>query len=434
MRKRSPRFTKSKPTAIRAGMDLFKRAELTRDVRRFALEIGIGNIKHPTQAELIQASQDIHSIFGGVFPYEATVGDDDVRKAAFTLLELNGCPTEGWYWQSTDGGTGAMEQLAKMINIGKSMVGFAPMYPNYYNVLSDFGVRMVTIEANRNEDGTYNLPDPDTIRKRIREEDADAVLVITPNNPVGYTLPQDALDTVAQICVEEDRYYVEDMAYLGFDHKGNSTPSIMHSHVNVPGIQGMRVVVFSFSKAMHLCGARAGGFMTDNEEIHIESTNNASAYLGPNTFGQKLVGTLARVEPGSIAAFRAEQNARYGRVMNTVVDGTRSKALEVGYELDVSEPVGPPYSLVELGKIDAFRSGVATPMKLMKYMAENVSVTIDGKAYTVIPAPGEAFGAPTAVRIAHVLPEKLMHLVPEVFVGGLHQYMQKEVRSRVANL
>lgn len=146
-------------------------------------------------------------------------------------------------------GNGSNEVMLHLLQAfggpGRTAVSFAPtysMYPEYAR-----GTHTVWVEGHRAEDFTL---DPAHVREVIEKHRPSVVLLPSPNNPTGTTLPHALVEELCSLL--PDGIVVVDEAYAEFRRSG--TPSALEL------LQRRRnlVVTRTMSKAFALAGARLG--------------------------------------------------------------------------------------------------------------------------------------------------------------------------------
>ncbi len=177
----------------------------------------------------------------------------ELRVGLAAYLNISGGPgTE--YGISADqiwAANGSNEIMLQLLQAfggpGRTAVSFAPTYSMYPEYARDAMTGWVA--GRRHEDFSFDL---DHAAALISEHRPSVVLLPSPNNPTGTTLPHDVVGTLADLVSDIDGVLVIDEAYAEFRRKG--TPSaleLLDEHRNL-------VVTRTMSKAFALAGARLG--------------------------------------------------------------------------------------------------------------------------------------------------------------------------------
>ena len=138
---------------------------------------------------------------------------------------------------------------------GRSVLSFAPtysMYPEYAR-----GTATRWIAGRRTDDFAIDV---DAARRLVAEERPAVVLLASPNNPTGGSVP---LQDVAALCEATDGVVVVDEAYAEFRRAG--TPSALTLLPEYPRL----AVTRTLSKAFALAGGRVGYVAADPQLIDV---------------------------------------------------------------------------------------------------------------------------------------------------------------------
>ncbi|MDO5676593.1 MAG: histidinol-phosphate transaminase [Propionibacteriaceae bacterium] len=125
---------------------------------------------------------------------------------------------------------------------GRKVLTFTPTYSMYPEYARNTCTEFVTVH--RHDD--YSL-DAELILGAIAEHQPTVVLITTPNNPTGTTVPLEVID---EVCAGTDAIVVADEAYQEF----SSRPSALELLAKHPRL----VVSRTMSKAFALAGGRLG--------------------------------------------------------------------------------------------------------------------------------------------------------------------------------
>ena len=127
---------------------------------------------------------------------------------------------------------------------GRSMLTFTPTYSMYPEYARNTHTNYVT----RPRNASWGLT-TDEILSAIEEVKPDVVLLTTPNNPTGTTIPVAVID---EVCAGTDTIVVVDEAYPEFtDAPEDSSIALLPKY-------GRLIVVRTLSKAFALAGGRLG--------------------------------------------------------------------------------------------------------------------------------------------------------------------------------
>ncbi len=427
----SAHFASRAPSVIRmAQIEFAARTDGTQ-----ALNAAIGNVSlpmHPAMQERLRALGAAGSPFaGGVVGYTATVGLAETNAAFRNVIAASGFPTDGLFFQITDGGSQAME----LVIVGccgpagsreRPLLLIDAAYTNYKAFAERLGRRTVSITRRLADDGRFSLPAPDEIARVMAAEKPGAVVVIPYDNPTGHLYDRDSLLALARQCVEHDAWLVSDEAYRELYYREGPPVSVWGlTDEEVPGLAGRRIGIDTTSKVWNACGLRIGALVTDSAQFHQRAVAENTASLCPNAIGQHIFGAMAHVPHAELRAWFARQRAYYGAMLTDFTGRTR----ELIPGAVVSSPDASIYSVVDLRAVTPPDfDGVA----FVRWCARTGRREVAGRSLTLLTAPMAGFysvpaGSPnpgrTQLRLAYVLTPEQMKLAPELLAGLLQDYL-----------
>ena len=157
---------------------------------------------------------------------------------------------------------------------------------------------------------------------------------------------------------------------------------------------------------------RIGGIITDNHEFHLKSISEYTANLCANNIGQYIFGALAYESKSQIRKWYSKQNSYYKELFKKMNEGLKKRLPGI----IISEPEASIYCILDFKRIadKTFDSD-----DFVNFCAEEGSVQINGKIYTVLLAPMKGFYADsiigkTQVRLSFVEDPFLLSLTPEI--------------------
>jgi histidinol-phosphate aminotransferase len=151
---------------------------------------------------------------------------------------------ESRVWAANGSNEVMLQLLQAFGGPGRTALSFAPTYSMYPEYARDTSTGWLT--GRRAEDFSVELAHA---LDQVRQHRPSVVLLASPNNPTGTTLP---LDLVAALHDESDAIVVVDEAYAEFRRTGIASALTL-----LPG-HGRLVVVRTMSKAFAFAGARVG--------------------------------------------------------------------------------------------------------------------------------------------------------------------------------
>jgi len=160
----------------------------------------------------------------------------------------------------TVGGTGALFlSLLSAVDVGDEVLVPDPGYPPYISMIKMIGATPVYYSLKEN---SGFLPKADEIKDEISEK-TKAIIVNTPNNPMGIVYPKNVLKSIAKLASNHDLVIISDEVYerLTFD-------GIKHyTMLKFEDVADKLVVINSFSKTFAMTGWRIGFAVSKNAEL-----------------------------------------------------------------------------------------------------------------------------------------------------------------------
>ena len=217
------------------------------------------------------------------------------------------------------------------------------------------------------------------------------LILCSPSNPSGGVYPRAALEALAAVVAAHPRLLVlsdEIYEYIIY-------PPAQHvSFGSLPGMAPRTLTVNGFSKAYAMTGWRLGYLAAPPPFAAAAAAIQSQSTSGASSIAQHAgLAALQRLGPGGgepvaemVAAFRERRDYVCGRLR--ALPGVTLAATPAGafYALfDVSALVGPDAAATGFGPVPDVDA-------LCRYCVEAAGVAL---------VPGDAFGAPTAVRLSY---------------------------------
>ena len=258
--------------------------------------------------------------------------------------------------------------LNAVCNKGEEVIVIAPYFPEYHVFITNAGARCVEVMADPN---TFQI-DVEAVAAAINERTA-AVMIDSPNNPVGSVYSRQNLQALADVLRERSQalghpiYLISDEPYreLAYDVE---VPW-------VPDLYDRTIVCYSYSKSLSLPGERIGwvlvpGTNPEHDEL-IPAVAGAGRKMGfvcaPALFQRVLIECVD--VPTDIDA--------YVRNRKALTEGLAA----IGYEF--IEPQGAFYLWMRALEPDA------------NAFFERA------KGFELLPVPSDSFGCPGWVRVGY---------------------------------
>ena len=425
----SDHFAGLEPSAIRLAQ--IEHAKRTDGVS--AVNVAIGNVSLPMhsamQDRMFNLDAEDSPFKNGVVPYTPTIGTPEARKAIINILNASDCDTEGLYTQITGGGSAAMRlMLAGTCGLvdgeSKPLLVMDPTYTNYMEMAATLGIDIVATRRSLQDSGKFTQPNEIEIQNRIKIDKPGALLGIFADNPSGQAIPQEMVNRLGMICADNNVHMVSDEAYRGINHNGDSSSIWKIPTQDIPGIIGKRIGIESASKMFGACGLRIGALVTDSKGFHQKATNEYTAELCAGAVDQYIFAALAKLTRAQLHEWSGKNKSHYKKIMTQLTDGIR-ESLPGSI---VSSPDAAIYTVVDVRELvdDDFDA-----KKFVLYCAQEGKIRIGDEFKTLLVAPmagfynvseGEENPGKTQMRIAHVLSEEEMALVPELFAQLFKDY------------
>ncbi len=255
-----------------------------------------------------------------------------------------------------------------LVNAGDEVIVIAPYFPEYRVWIETSGAACIEVMADAS---TFQI-DTEAVRAAINEH-TKAVVINSPNNPVGSVYSRANLDALAEVLHEREEelgtriYLISDEPYREIVY-GIEVPW-------VPDVYDRTIVTYSYSKSLSLPGERIGWVLVppanpEHDEL-VLAVAGAGRKLGfvcaPAIFQRVLIDCVD--EPSDVEA--------YARNRKALTEGLGS----LGYEY--IEPDGAFYLWVKALEPDAG------------------AFFEQCKKLDLLPVPSDSFGCPGWVRIGY---------------------------------
>ncbi|PMP85499.1 MAG: pyridoxal phosphate-dependent aminotransferase [Thermodesulfobium narugense] len=431
-------FNSIAPSCIRKSSIVFSNRLKNTGEYVNAINVAIGNISLPTHPAMLKRLLFIEdeNLKKGIWRYTQTEGIDSVNQTFKKIIKSFLKPgIDPELFTLVDTGASHIMKLVilgacgKFAGVNKPLMMLDPVYTNYISISDELGRDIVAIDRELNSDGIFSDIDIDTIERVIKEKNPSAFLIIPYDNPSGTLMTQETINKFAKICIKHNIFFISDEAYRGLYYRDDIkfAPSIWNiSEDEVPGITSakIRISIESFSKLFNACGLRMGALVTDNQLFFEQARAANTTYLCPSSIDQYIASAINEETEKDIQGWVASLRFYYKRILSELYMGLKS----LMPELIVTRPEAAIYSMVDVRNV--VKPGFDANNFVM-YCASEGSVEINGVNYTLLVAPAEGFYknnnpyANTQMRIACVLSDMEMKLVPDLFVKLLKEYENK---------
>ncbi len=176
------------------------------------------------------------------FQYPASVGLRELREEVATR---RGVDIEQVIITNGAGEANHLAMAESLDRNGSEILLVDPVYPYYAGRVQMLDAEMDFVSVS--EDGQLN---PADVRTQISDDTA-AVVVNSPNNPLGVTYDADTIHELVSVAEDHDAMLISDEVYDHFDYSGRFESALAVDSPN-------RIVTNSFSKSMAITGFRVG--------------------------------------------------------------------------------------------------------------------------------------------------------------------------------
>lgn len=297
------------PSAIRElfAYGLARKAEIGAE-NVFDFSIGNPSVPAPalvgdTMRELLDADPvALHA-------YSPAAGLPEAREAvAASIAERYGVRATAAHVYLTAGAAAALAaSIAAVTEPGDEVVVIAPYFPEYRTWIEAAGCTIVEVPATV----PAFQPDIEALTAAIGPR-TSAVIINTPNNPVGAVYTRESLEALAAMLRAKEAelgrplYLISDEPYREIAY-GTEVPW-------VPSIYDRTIVCYSYSKALSLPGERIGWvYVSDSAEdgdavtVAVAGAGRALGYVCAPVLLQRVAARCVS-EPSDVAAY-AENRA-----------------------------------------------------------------------------------------------------------------------------
>lgn len=317
------------------------------------------------QAQLAQDPVKVHE-------YTPSPGDPTVREAiAAHIRNAFGIPATAGNVYVTSGASSCIAiTLAAITNPGDEVIAISPYFPEYKTWTENAGCTLVEVPA---EVPSFQ-PDMEALRAAITDK-TSAIIINTPNNPVGCVYARASLEALAALLTEKERELGRRIMLIADEPYREIVYGLEVPYV--PSIYEDTIVCYSFSKSLSLPGERIGyiyvsDLIPDAADIFtaICGAGRSLGYICAPVLLQRVVAQCLEV-PSDVEAY-----AENRRILCAGLD-------ELGYEY--VEPDGAFYLWVRALEDDA------------------VAFSERAKDFELLLVPSDSFGAKGWVRLSYCI-------------------------------
>lgn len=250
--------------------------------------------------------------------------------------------------------------MESILDPGDEVIIPSPHFPPYPDQVKLAGGVPVFVELLESEE--YQLK-VDRLESAITER-TKAIIVNTPNNPIGSCLSRDTLEKIGEVAKKHDLLIIADDIYTLYSYEAPFVPIS-----TLPGMSERTITIGSFSKDYAMTGWRIGYIKAESHFIEIiKAINENNVYSAPSISQRAAIHAIRMrkdIQPGLLEEFKKRSYYAWERL-------NRLKGVHV------MEPKGTFYLFPNIKGTGLSSAEVA------KRMLEEAHVAV---------VPGSAFGA-----------------------------------------
>ena len=330
----------SAPSAIRElfAYGMQRKAEIGQDK---VFDFSIGNPSVPAPDSVAEAIRDLSLVPPAqLHAYSAAQGLESTRAAiAQNLNDRFGTAYTADNLYLTMGAAACLSAcFTALIEPGDEIIVIAPYFPEY-RVWIEFAGGICTEVPARTDNFQIDL---DALEAAINEK-TKAVVINTPNNPVGTVYTRETLEGLARVLTNAEKKFGHDIYLISDEPYRELTYGVEVPWV--PGIYPNTLVCYSWSKSLSLPGDRIGYVLVPDEVNDARSVylavcgaGRSLGYICAPVFFQQVIERCVG-EPTNVEAYAVNRE-----ILTKALD-------ELGY--DYIEPDGAFYLWIKALEDDA---------------------------------------------------------------------------------
>ncbi|WP_214511989.1 pyridoxal phosphate-dependent aminotransferase [Pseudomonas brassicacearum] len=349
-----------------AAWQIHDRALAMREQGMDVLLLSVGDPDFDTPPAIVEAA--VASLRAGETHYSDSRGLHSLRASiARRHQQRSGQPVGAGHVTVLPGAQSAVYAVAQcLLDPGDEVIVAEPMYVTYEAVFGACGAKVVPVPVS--PENAFRVQPADVAR--LITPRTRAMLLNSPNNPSGASLPLTTWQALAHLCIDHDLWLISDEVYSDLLYEGEHI-----SPAGLPGMAERTVTINSLSKSHAMTGWRVGWAI--GPETLAEHLANLSLCMlfGLPDFVQRGAQVALERELPEVARMREEYRQRRDLVCAILDDCPGLK------------PVRPDGGMFVM--VDVRETGLAAQV-----FAERL---LDGYGVSVL--AGEAFGPSAAGHI-----------------------------------
>ncbi|KHK66224.1 pyridoxal phosphate-dependent aminotransferase [Pseudomonas frederiksbergensis] len=358
-----------------AAWEIHDRALAMREEGREVLLLSVGDPDFDTPPAIVEAA--VTSLRAGDTHYSDTRGLHSLRASiARRHQQRCGQPVGAEHVTVLPGAQCAVYAVAQcLLDPGDEVIVAEPMYVTYEAVFGACGAKVVPVAVTP-ENGFRVQPNDVA---RLITPRTRAMLINSPNNPSGASLPLSTWQALTQLCIDHDLWLISDEVYSDLLYEGQHI-----SPAGLPGMAERTATINSLSKSHAMTGWRIGWAIGPESLAEHLSNLSLCMLFGLPDFVQRAAQVALEQDLPEVARMREEYRQRRDLVCAALGNCPGLK------------PVRPDGGMFVM--VDVRETGLAA-----QAFAERL---LDGYGVSVL--AGEAFGQSAAghIRIGLVVDKR----------------------------
>lgn len=375
-------------------------AEATgRGIEIYHLNIGQPDIETPKEF-----MEGINNYKNDVLEYAQSQGIDEAINSFIKYYKEWNIDFETDEMLITNGGSEAISlALTAICDVDDEVIIPEPFYTNYAGFAQGVGAKVVPF-ITKAEDG-FHLPLKEVITSKITSK-TRAIMVSNPGNPTGVVYTEEEIRMLADICKENNLFFIADEVYREFVYDGLKYTSVLY----MEDIKDRVILIDSISKRYSACGARIGIVASKNKELIRQIMKMCQVRLCVPTIEQLAAANLINTPKEYFINVKKEYEARRNIMFDKLskMPGVICK-----------KPTGAFYIVVKL------------PIKSGEDFAKWLLTDYNYNNKTVMVAPAEGFYATEGlgmdeIRLSYCLNTEALADAMDILEKALAEYVKIE--------
>lgn len=278
---------------------------------RDVVHMEIGEPDFPTPPNILEAGRQ--ALLDGYTKYGPTQGDPELRQViAEHVSATRGIPVDESQVVVTPGAKPILfYSMLALLEPGDEVLYPNPGFPIYESVIGACGAKPVALPLL--EERWFSI-DLDKFRDLLTDR-TRLIILNSPQNPTGGTIPPDDLRAIADLVAERDLLVLSDEIYnlIAFDERPTSIASM-------DGMAPKTIILDGFSKAYSMTGWRIGYGVFPQWMVDAVCLLQVNAASHTASFTQRAAIEALRGPQDSVQ----EMVAEFRRRRDVIVDGLNS--------------------------------------------------------------------------------------------------------------